>query len=380
MPLTLGEYCNPNFDEHTLSVRNQDQVLARFLKADRLDVEDERKQIRPEDRLLMVHQVWMYRFEGHFIFAFPEIVLQEPAIRKALLEHESVLSIGDEPRYLYWVAQCISAFMGLPESPSGLPKPLLDIFEESVSAVSIGVERYFYKKPSEQEKAADDEKRYFHDIADIRDELAMMRSVVEEQEHVWTEVKTRLLALFEVPSAHIGEALRWFTVRYEIEPGDVVRPRLVLHTKEVDSPEMTEKELQAHKKTKAEDIIRCKETIRNISLQLQRLKDRIDRIDKNAERVQNLIPQYLNLKRSYTAMKESHYTALLGGAVLGLSVVTIIFTPMSFILALLAIPNESLLLGSLEKQGNDTGAEGRRRNFVRRWTGKFPFEYVTIVY
>ena len=81
--------------------------------------------------------------------AFPEIVLQDSAIKKALLELEPVSSIGNEPRYLYWVAQCFSSFMRLPESPSGLPKSLLDIFEESIASVSIGVESYSYKKASE---------------------------------------------------------------------------------------------------------------------------------------------------------------------------------------------------------------------------------------
>lgn len=94
---------------------------------------------------------------------------------------------------------------------------MLDIFEESIASVSSGVESYIYNKASEQQKAADDEKRHFHDIADIRDELAMMRSVVEEQENVWTEVNTMLLTLFEFRSFHIGEVSHGSEVRYETD-------------------------------------------------------------------------------------------------------------------------------------------------------------------
>lgn len=61
-------------------------------------------------------------------------------------------------------------------------------------------------------------------------------------------------------------------------------------------------------------------------------------------------------------MKESHYTALLGAAVFGFSIVTIIFTPMSFVLALLAVPDDSLLVAPVKEE--------RKRHFVGKWTGK----------
>jgi len=381
-PLTLDEYCNPGFDEKTLYLRNQDQVIARIHSDGRLDAgskhKDKRKETQPETRLLMVHQVWTYHFENSNILAFPEIVLREPTIQKALLEQESIFSLGDEARHLYTVAQWLSAFVGLVSRPCGLQKPLLDMFEESISFVSIDVEEYFYKKPSEQEKAADDEKRYFHGIADIREELAMILSVVNEQEYVWIEVKTKLLALFEVRTPHVGEVVSCW--RAKDNPKKKGQQMLVVEPKRRDDPEVKEKDLETHEAVKADDIVRCKETIKNISLQLQRIKDRIDRIDQNAERVQNLIPQYLELKRSYTSMKESHYTTLLGGAVFGLSVVTIIFTPMSFILALLAVPNEGLLLGTTEMQGNGTDVGEQRGNFVRKWTGRLPSARKVVVY
>jgi hypothetical protein len=80
------------------------------------------------------------------------------------------------------------------------------------------------------------------------------------------------------------------------------------------------------------------------TLCVQRLSDHVAKADQDAERVQNLIPQNLELKRSYTAMKEAHNTAILGAVIFGFSVVTIIFTPMSSILALLAVPEKSFLV------------------------------------
>lgn len=45
----------------------------------------------------------------------------------------------------------------------------------------------------------------------------MMRSVVEKQENVWTEVKIMLLTLFEVRSFHNGEVSHGSEVRYETD-------------------------------------------------------------------------------------------------------------------------------------------------------------------
>jgi hypothetical protein len=59
-------------------------------------------------------------------------------------------------------------------------------------------------------------------------------------------------------------------------------------------------------------------------------------------------------------MKESYYTAILGAAVFGLSVVTIIFTPLSFAVTLLALPGDSIYL--------KTAADKKRT--IANWTGE----------
>lgn len=331
VPFTLDEYCNSTLDQVTLDHRNRDQVLVRYAlrkkDGNQLGNVPEGREIPPSTRLLMVHQVWIYGFGSRFIVAFPEAVLREDSMLKALTHHWTRVS-RDMKDCLLDVAEWLTAFVGLLETHSCLDRPALDIYEESISALSKDVDSYFKKSIEEQERAADDEKQYFHVIADIREELSMIRSVVTQQDRVWTDLKAEILA-------------NW--------------------SDDTNQHENEESKLAAEaspKRPKKEDM----KIIDKISLRLQNLKDRIDRADRNAERVQNLIPQYLELKRSYTAMKESHYTALLGAAVFGFSVVTIIFMPMSFILALLAVPKDSLLVGSVRAE--------RKRYFVGKWTGK----------
>lgn len=61
-------------------------------------------------------------------------------------------------------------------------------------------------------------------------------------------------------------------------------------------------------------------------------------------------------------MKRSHGTALLGAAIFGFSVVTIIFTPMAFVVALPGVPDDSLFVGPIR--------ERQKRVFVGKWTSK----------
>lgn len=295
LPLTLDEYCNLALDDDTLDVLNNDQVLVRSARRqqrqDQSRGSDAGKKRKPQIRVLMVHQAWVYRFGEHRVFAFPDIVMQEPTIL-------NILSRKSGP--VLELLLLLSAFVNLFETPIGLPKPVLDIFEESISFLSRDVDTYFKKKPKEQEEAADDEKKYFHEISDIRGELAMIREVISQQQQVWKDLSAELTS-------------RWSN-----------KSRMA----------------EGHTNETAETA----RIVTKTSKQLQRFQDRIERADKDAERVQNLIPQYLELKRSYTAMKESHYTALLGAAVFDFSVVTIIFTPMAFVVALLAVPDNSLLV------------------------------------
>lgn len=226
------------------------------------------------------------------------------------------------------VAQWLTAF-GLLEIRAGLDRPALDIYEESISVLSKDVESHFKKSIKEQKKAAYDEKQYLHTIVDIREELSMIRSVVAQQYRVWADLKTEILA-------------NW---------SDSTR-------QEREDEELKQAAESSHKCPNKKEM----KTIDEISFRLQRLEDRIDRADQNAERVQNLIPQYLELKRSCTAMKEFPYTALLRAAVFRFSIVTIIFVPMLFILALLSVPRDSLLVDSVKAE--------HKRFFIGKWTGK----------
>lgn len=399
--------------------------------------------IDPETRLLMVHRLWIYRFDTHHVVVFSDTVLNERSIRTALTEQPAVNSEGSTGLWLYFelrsmtrIAEWFSAFIGLLETPAGLqetmgvhahinspavvvsPRSVLDIYEESISAVRNDVELYFLDKMKEHEKAAEAEKQCFHEIADIREELSMIQSVFSQQERVWSELRVNILSYDGAQTAQDGFLMECNQEKIveelflqiqeleksgkldgtlEISPAaEVVADKLFsrLHRLKGDSQTKTSEYIaaklrfrlcklefgkcnkeflgrftsmliynsQTYQRQKEESFAKAKDITNKVSTQLQRLKDRIEKADQSAERVQNLIPQYLELKRSATSMKEAHYTAVLGAAVFGLSFVTSVFTPMSFILALLAVPKDSVLV--------DPQPDGHKGHFVRRWAGK----------
>ena len=434
LPVTLDEYCNPSLNDCTLERRNKDQVVVRDATRRQGNVvahkRTQSEDLPPDTRLLMIHQLWVYRFDKHHVLAFPDIVLQEPTIRQAVQHRRYVFPDSKEDDVhlmsMLRIAEWLFAFIGLIETPAGLLDPndehvsldprtnlssrrsVLDIYEESISVLSDDVDMYFEKSVKEQEKAADAEKQYFHEISDIREELSMIRIVVAQQEQVWTELKEEiesyctdaaLMARNGSPSIYDAKQIAEKLFRKEVRSGDrwhtpiwvadELFSRLPAFTLDEKSEfidkiadaltplyvrefyqtkpeaEATVKEfftaLQRIRDRKSNNIAEAQTIIMKLSRQLAKLKDRIGKADQNAERVQSLIPQYLELKRSATSMKEAHHAAVLGAAVVGFSVVTILFTPMSFILALLALPESSFLIRQATRD--------EKSEFLRLWTG-----------
>jgi hypothetical protein len=428
LPLTLDEYCNPSLSDAVLFKRNKDQVVVR--EALRYREQRKRKTRTPTQspvipkapkkiemttRLLMVHQLWLYRFENIHIMSFPEVSLRQSMIMDTLKKiFPSSKSFDDTPvpstldiTSMTCIASWLYSFIYLFELPIGFDKPVLDIFEESTAVISNDVDEYFNRKsPKEQEKAANDEKEFFHNIADVRGELSMLRAVVTQQEQVWTTFKVRLLSLVdhldtELGFAHTKDAHALASSAPQV-PDKVVTnsgpspqkqgntptssnsqapgkaeenasqqipgktetsssPSSTLPSQGKAEPVDVPRALQMYMEDRASAIGMMQET----SSLLQRLKDRIDKIDQDAERVQNLVPQYLELKRSYASIKEANYTATLGAAVFGLSLVTIIFTPLSFAAALLALPSDGIYL--------NTTADTHTKRTITRYTGKIAY-------
>jgi len=265
-------------------------------------------------RVLMVHHVWLWKIKDVVISAFPEEAFQDGSNLKIFhkytdwgtVEYDSVKAIG---KFLSVVVDSFDRPIS-----AGLSEPILNIFEKSITNLSEEVNEYL-KSIDVEDLEVEKEKRYFHEISDIREELSMIKLILSQQEEVWKDYLTNAWPDYWVDGRFIAP----------LEP-------------------------ENHR----EDW----RIITRPQRQFQRWRARIERLDENAERVEKSISTGLDLKQKYATLHESHSTAVMSAAIFGFSIITIIFTPLSFILALFALP-----IKSFEKDASGSFST----KYVGRW-------------
>ena len=165
--------------------------------------------------------------------------------------------------------------------------PPLDLFETRVVGILSEVTNYVKKVPGDESninKLEYRRERYFIDvISDVRSELAMIKHVLEQQE--------RVLMRFLKDCKHASE-----------------EPPLPYWV----------------------PIKASQETI-------QQYMRRVEKIDGDADRIEKNIQDMLNLKRTHASIKDAHSSLILSIAVIGFTVITIVFTPLAFLTALFAL-------------------------------------------
>jgi hypothetical protein len=175
--------------------------------------------------------------------------------------------------------------------------PTLDLFEARV--VNLLSEVRDYTKGPANGKAIRPvylQEHYFtHIISDVRSELAMIHHVLEQQEHILNNLLDD-----RAPAAPA-------TVNEESTgPAD---PR--------DPPDWT--------------------PVENARETLGQYKRRVKKIDGDAERIEKSIQDMLNLKRTHASIKDAHSSLIVSTAVIGFTVITIVFAPLAFLTALFAL-------------------------------------------
>ena len=99
--------------------------------------------------------------------------------------------------------------------------------------------------------------------------------------------------------------------------------------------------------------------------QFERYKRRLAQLDEDAARVEASIATALDLRAKHKSMQEAHSTAVMSAAVFGFTIVTVVFTPLSFVVSLFALPIERFK----DHQDEATGAYST--NYIGKWAGKF---------
>jgi hypothetical protein len=297
---TLDEAYYPGLSPEALDLRNQDQVVSQ--SRDTFELYDKRerqgKKINGTSLILMVPQLWLYKLGEVVVSSYT----MPHGTGYALDGHDDIKTFENKskawrPRkrqpvdaeaHLGLIMTGFINRFGEHYISDGITyPPPLDLFETRVVGILSEVTDYVKKVPGNESSINGLEyrrERYFiHVISDVRSELAMIKHILEQQE--------RVLMQFLKDCKHASE-----------------EPPLPYWV----------------------PIKASQETI-------QQYMRRVEKINGDADRIEKNIQDMLNLKRTHASIKDAHSSLILSTAVIGFTVITIVFTPLAFLTALFAL-------------------------------------------
>jgi hypothetical protein len=207
----------------------------------------------------------------------------------------------------------------------------LDIFERGVVRVLSDVVEYMKNKDLTEDNSGT-ELDLVNDIADIREELAMVDEILGQQDMVLEKFLEDMRAKSYRVSKEQSE-LRGETERSNKEN------RI---TREI---------------AETIGLLECSKDL------LHRFRDRIKKINNDAERIDKTVHDRLNLKRAFASIQDARTSLLFSLAVIGFTVVTIIFAPLAFMTALFALP-----IDNFQKHKNGSGNDAMFSSGFVAWT------------
>lgn len=335
--LTLDEYCCQALSKDALTRRNYDQVIVSVQlpgtntsesKQDYLNWDSHSKQ------LIVVEQAWIWKVQDVLLCsgAYLGYIGFESEIAsdaKDVLKGIGVMLVylirnADKKHTL----QC-----NPPDSSSQCDYfvGIFEIFEQAIAAVSETVDTYLRDVNMDTISLAT-EKDCLHRIIDIQEELSMIKRIIYQQEEVWRSFASKAWPDY------------WQDGRFRIPQEDWKKC--------------------SQKETQEWETIMSPETI------FKAYYRRIAQLDEDAQRVERSVTLMLDLKSKHATMSEAHTSAIMSAAVVGFTIVTIIFAPMSYMATLFALPLNTFQ----EKQDSSRFSSESgvyRSSYFAKWTGGY---------
>ncbi|KAF3058175.1 hypothetical protein GL218_05260 [Daldinia childiae] len=199
---------------------------------------------------------------------------------------------------------------GKSQAGGKFPSPL-DIFETSVVRILSDAEAYTDPTQKSLPEDIEKERDFMHRIADVREELVMIQEILDQQKEI-------LQAFIQDFENHEFGSMLDSSDEQDIKGARILWEQWKLPAKDVDI-----------------------------------FTKRLSKINKDAERIENLIQNQLNMKRTYASIRDTRTGLILSAAVIGFTVITIIFAPLAFMTSLFALPLEGLLKNQYQSDGGN---------------------------
>ncbi|KAI0392793.1 hypothetical protein F5Y17DRAFT_340528 [Xylariaceae sp. FL0594] len=317
---TLDEVYYPSLSSESLEIRDQSQVVSREYK------ENERRWGDNSTPILMVQYLWLRRIGGCILTTYsapgdeegdyvpPHVAIDKPAIQIAFILVNHLIRFG-----------------GRGSIEGNIPPPL-DIFEQAVVGIIGEVDDYVRSSGASSGPEMEKEHDFMYRIADIREELVMIEDVLLQQQNIMAT----LIEDFENNDPDIVELLAW-------------------------KPQSTSPEDLSQEEKEWFQALRTWKSIKRDKGQIEGYMKRVRKIDGDAERIEKRIQDQLNLKRTHASIKDARTSLLLGTAVIGFTVVTVIFAPLAFMTALFALPIDTFVRNQIlfNRTGSSTDSGGQ---------------------
>ncbi|KAF4632926.1 hypothetical protein G7Y89_g5196 [Cudoniella acicularis] len=299
LPRTLDEYCYPSLDTPTLDIRNRDQVVIRYQEKSKSWSEE-------SPSVVTVPQAWLWKFDNVIMTALPSDIDVLNPLHTNMMQSWDMYRRFKNVKPEEALGLFLSDLVDVLDRPAmaGLSEPIFNIFEKAIAGLSERVDKYT-QSPDVNSIKMVEEKIFLHEIDDIREELSMIKTVLFQQEEVWRDFANKAWPLY-----------------WPDGPGGRFKPL----PETPDGRVISETERRAWIK------------IQRPLIQFAKFNRRIAKLDEDAERVERAIDRKLDLKTKHASLREAHTMAIMSAAVFGFTIITIIFTPLSFVVTLFALP------------------------------------------
>ena len=349
---TLDETYYPGLDKNVLDLMNDDQVID---KQHRKQAKDE---LNDEERpIMLVPQLWLWKVDNRMVSAYSmtrmmDIFAPNPNNHQTLMPQ--LYAVNSIDLQMAYVLESFIYCFGQPYKENGkiIFQSILDQFETALVTVNFDVRDYLSRRIT-HDIDLEKEKEYIESISDIRNELDMIQTIIDQQNLILNSFREDIKRKREQRE----EKAKKEKERAE-QQGLSEEDQLLMEFFEEYELDELEDEDKFEKKPIVNEVT-------NALLALERGMDRlalyskhISIINRDADKISKIIDDRLNLSRVDASIREAKSSVSIGYVTLAFAIVTIVFVPLNFVASLMALPS-NYFMDQQHKYSNSTEDDTR---------------------